>query len=106
MTYNETLIRKAASLARRAGFWVIISDSHTTGSSYLYVGRPSKEGGLTTLAKLRVSDHRRPGYFRGGWIGGGLSFDLRPRSRRYDRERVDNFIKKVVVIENAKETKR
>jgi hypothetical protein len=100
MIYTQLLIRKAASLARRAGFTVDISDSKTTSSSYLRIGVPSKytPKGLETLGMLRVSYHCKPGWRRGGWlkIGQGKYFDLRPRSKRYDIERVEHWIKKVV----------
>ena len=98
LTYNQSLTRIAASLARRAGFATIISDSASTESSYLYVGRPSKHGGLDTLATLRVSDHCEPGHCRGGWIfkKSWHYFDLRPRSRRADRERIDNFLRSIL----------
>lgn len=98
LSYNQLLIRKAASLARSAGFRVIVSDSYSTESSYLYIGQPSKYGGFTTFAQLRVSNHCMPGRRCGGWIKKAnqsktvIKFDLRPRSRSYDRERVDNFI--------------
>jgi len=96
MTYHQTLIRKAASLARRRGFAVHVSDSRSSESSYLYIGRPSRQGGLKVLAQLRVSGHCRPGWARGGWLAiyssGALYFDLRPRSRSYDRQRVERFL--------------
>lgn len=99
MLYTQLLIRKAASLARRAGFTVDISDSKTTSSSYLRIGVPSKytPKGLETLGMLRVSYHYKPGWRRGGWlkIGSDPYFDLRPRSKRYDMIRVEKLIKKI-----------
>ncbi len=100
MLYTQLLIRKAASLARRAGFTVDISDSKSTYSSYLHIGYPSKYTlkGMEVISTLRVSYHCKPGWRRGGWlkIGQGKYFDLRPRSKRYDIERVEHWIKKVV----------
>jgi len=95
--YNGLLVRKAASMARRAGFCTVVDDAATTESSYLVVGLPSRHGGITTLGKLRVSDHRMPGFGRGGWLrlGGAPFFDLRPRGRRYDRQRVVKFLASV-----------
>jgi len=94
MGYNNMLIRKAASLARQLGFRTVVSDSRTTESAYLHVGLPSRHGGFDTLGVLRVSDHPQPGYSNGGWhrCSFGVYFDLRPRSRRYDRERVHTFL--------------
>lgn len=91
MTYTQTLVRKAASMARRSGWWVIVSDAETTESSYLYLGSPSPKGGFTTHASLRVSYHRKPGWLRGGWIMRAY-YDLRPRSRRHDMERIVRFL--------------
>jgi len=106
MGYNNMLIRKAASLARRLGFRTIVSDSCTTESAYLHVGLPSRHGGFETLAILRVSNHPQPGYENGGWhhtaIGLGLYFDLRPRSRCYDDERVNKFLLTVRSKERGK----
>lgn len=91
MRYTQTLVRKAASLARRRGWWTIVSDSNTTESAYVYLGFPSKKGGFTTHATMRVSCHRKPGWMRGGWIMRAY-YDLRPRSRRADMERVERFL--------------
>lgn len=93
LTYNQTLIRKAASLARRAGFATIVSDSVLTESSYLYIGRLNGRG-FTTITELRVSGHRKPGYGRGGWLNFGpyRGYDLRPRNRRNDMDRVRQVI--------------
>lgn len=92
LSKEQTVVRKAASIARLAGFEVIISDSNTTDSSYLYVGFLNRRGGFDTLCTLRVSDHRKPGFSRGGWIMNRNYFDLRPRSRRYDMVRVRKFV--------------
>jgi hypothetical protein len=90
MTYCQTMTRIAASLARRKGWAVLVSDSRSTESSYLYIGHPSRFGGFTTVGVLRVSNHRIPGYARGGWHKG--RYDLRPRSRKADRARIDRFL--------------
>lgn len=97
LSYYQCLTRKTASLARLAGFDVFVSDSLTTLSSYCYIGYRNHRGGLKIISVLRASDHRQPGYFRGGWLSYGLSgkksYDLRPRSKRVDRERLDKFIR-------------
>lgn len=93
LSYNQTLVRKAACLARLAGFATIVSDSASTESSYLYIGRLNGRG-FDTVTELRVSCHRKPGYGRGGWLDFGpyRGYDLRPRSRRNDMERVRRLI--------------
>lgn len=106
MDYNATLVRKAASLARRRGFRVVVNDSKTTESSYCLIGLPSRKcrDGIEIIAELRVSNHRLPGRGRGGWLRGGyLKFDLRPRSRRNDFERVEKFVRRCCVLVSINE---
>ena len=93
LDYHQTLIRKAASLARRAGFSVQVDDAKSSASCYLIIGRPSDKGGIDALLTLRVATHPKPGWRRGGWIMRGRQYyDLRPRSRQADMDRVRKVI--------------
>lgn len=82
MIVQETQIRKIASVFRRAGYAVQVSVSQTTSSAYCHIGHPSRNGGLTTLATVRVSTHNKPGWNRAGWLAGLKSYyDTRDASR-------------------------
>jgi hypothetical protein len=81
LTRPQTLTRIAASLARRRGWSTLVSDSQSTESSYLYIGRVSSHGGLETVGVLRVSNHRPWYHGRAGWrkySSDAYQYDMRP----------------------------
>lgn len=84
MIAQETQIRKVASVFRRMGYTVQVDVSKSTSSAYAHIGRPSRNGGLCTLATVRVSSHNKPGWSRAGWLSGMASkyYDSRDTSRR------------------------
>ena len=62
------------------GYDVQSSSSRSTSSEYTYVGKNKTEGGFVTEFTVRIADHPKPGWSRGGWIESLKMYDIRPRS--------------------------
>lgn len=58
---HETELDSLAKTARDKGYSTQVQHSKTTNSSYLYVGHENESGGFTSVLKIRVSDHPKPG---------------------------------------------
>ena len=58
---HEIELDSLAKTARDKGYSTQVQHSKTTHSSYLYVGYENESGGFTSVLKIRVSDHPKPG---------------------------------------------
>ena len=99
MTYNQTLVRKAASIARRAGFRTIVTHSKVTRSDYLFIGFPSRHSpkGFNPVAELQVTNyHAREGWHRLGITDRKDAYELQPTTPNQDAKKVSEFINRFI----------
>lgn len=101
LTPEQLVTRSGAAAAAYLGYDFVLSDSQTTNSSYLTVGRRLDTGGFETYMVLRASDHCRPGARRAGWLrlatSGGWLYDMRPGSRVENARKLALFLRRLQV---------